>query len=605
MKVEPIAFPRSVAALAKQYRKFFGATVVAVLLLQLTMVTDTILVGRILGPLPMSGVRVASPVVNLLNVCAMLIGVGSSSLISVAMGKRRPHEANRAFTLALVLCLAVGLLFVVTIAPFAGPIARLISTSEESVAYTESFLRIVGIASPAYVFTAAMAMLLRTDGCIRLSSVVLAAAGISNVAFDLLYMGVLGMGIEGSALATDSGMLVGTLLSLLYFRWPRRTLRLAWRQEGGQEGPGLLASAVAIFKGGAPSALRMFLSSIALLYLNYVVGGIEGAEGITVLTVCGSVQLLATTFFSAGGQAATPLEGVLYGEGDVHGLRMLVAYVLRVVLVLVLGVALLVCVFPDQIYALFVPQGGAQGAGTCLRVYALGFAPLAVNYVLMYYYSTIGRRGIALVLSVCENCVFYLPLIWLLANAFGLVGAVAAYALTEALTLAAVLLMARMTAARLGLDNVLLLPAESADQVFEATVPARGDAPARMARETKAALDKSGVGAVAALRTSVAVEEMLANAALHAGDGASAVLFDVRVSARPTLVRVSLRDTGAPFDPTTYEADEDEYAVDGIKLLRSLATNVSYAYVLGMNQTIIEIGRELPKSPAPPPAAGE
>ena len=170
-----------------------------------------------------------------------------------------------------------------------------------------------------------MAMLLRTDSCIKLSSIALSLAGISNVLFDLLFMGVLGMGVEGSAFATDAGMLVSVLVSLLYFRWPNRTLKLT-RLAGN-----LGEQIAAIAKNGSSSALRMLFACIALLFLNYVVGDCVGVDGIAFLTVCGNVQLLAVAFFSAGGQAAIPLEGVLYGERDYRGLRLLMRYVFRVI----------------------------------------------------------------------------------------------------------------------------------------------------------------------------------------------------------------------------------------------------------------------------------
>ena len=85
-----------------QYRKFFGASVAAALLLQVTIVTDTIIVGQLLGPVPVSGVRVASPIVNILNVLAMLVGVGGSTVAAIAIGRRDGEAANRAFTLSIV-----------------------------------------------------------------------------------------------------------------------------------------------------------------------------------------------------------------------------------------------------------------------------------------------------------------------------------------------------------------------------------------------------------------------------------------------------------------------------------------------------------------------
>ena len=42
-------YARTSAALGGQYRKFFGASIAAILLLQVTIVTDTIIVGQLLG----------------------------------------------------------------------------------------------------------------------------------------------------------------------------------------------------------------------------------------------------------------------------------------------------------------------------------------------------------------------------------------------------------------------------------------------------------------------------------------------------------------------------------------------------------------------------
>ena len=144
-------------------------------------------------------------------------------------------------------------------------------------------------------------------------------------------------------------------------------------------------------KNGMPGALRMLFACIALLYLNYVVGNVVGVMGIALLTVCGNVQLLAIALFSAGGQAAIPLEGVLYGERDATGLRLLMRYVLRVIATCVVVLILVVCLFPGFIVGLFVP-GGIEGSDWLLRLYSIGFAPLALNYVLTYYYNTIQRR---------------------------------------------------------------------------------------------------------------------------------------------------------------------------------------------------------------------
>ena len=90
------ALARTSAAIGGRYRAFFFSAVAATLLLQVMIVTDTIIVGQLLGPVPMSGVRVASPVVNILNVVAMLIGgLNWCAKARLEPGVKRAHALVR------------------------------------------------------------------------------------------------------------------------------------------------------------------------------------------------------------------------------------------------------------------------------------------------------------------------------------------------------------------------------------------------------------------------------------------------------------------------------------------------------------------------------
>ena len=596
--VEERKCARSVELLASQYRKFFAATILAVVILQVTIITDTIIVGQLLGPVPMSGIRVASPIVNLLGVLSMLIGVGGSTVAAIAMGKGDPAKASRSFSLSIVLCVAVGLVFALIVVPLAPAIASAITSDTAPLEYTTTFLRIVAAGAPFYILASAMAMLLRADGCIKLSSAVLAAAGIANVVFDLLFIGVLGLGVAGSALATDAGMLVAVLMSLLYFRWPKRTLRLVnplSRKVSGELGSSAGALCAAVLKNGMPGSLRMLFACISLLVLNLVVGDVVGVMGIALMTVCGNIQLLAVAFFSGGGQAAAPMEGVLYGEGDFVGMRLLFRYVMKVTLIAVGILVVIVWLFPEQIISMFY-SGGAQidDADLLLRLYAIGFLPLAVNYILTYYYNTIQQRKVAMTLTLCENLLLYIPLIFLLTNALGLLGAILAFVLGEGLSTAIALLMARSVAAKSGLDGVLLLPRSTPSSLFEATAAATVENASVLARGLKEALEDAGVSSDISLRSSVALEEMLvASATRRAGDGKHDT-FDVRVvqDEQARSVKISLRDNGAPFDPTNESEDVGaQEAPDSIAMLRAVATKLEWAFVAGMNRTTIEIAK--------------
>ena len=545
----------------------------------------------------MSGVRVASPFVNMLNVLSMLVGVGGATLVSIAMGKRQPDRANYMFTISIVLSIAFGAIFALIVAPLSPMIAAAASSDPATAEYTATFLQIVSAASPVYILASVMAILLRSDACIKLSGIVLSVAGIANVVFDLLFIGVLGLGIAGSALATDVGMLTAVLLSLLYFRWPKRTLKLvnpfSPPAKEGESRSSFISESAAICKNGASSGLRMFLACMALLFLNFVVGKVVGVMGIALMTVCGNIQLLAVAFFSAAGQAATPMEGVLFGERDLTGIRLLFAYVMKVTIASVVVIIALVCLFASPIISLFCPGGDpVEGSELLLGLYAIGFLPLAVNYILTYYYNTIQQRKISTALTVCENLAIYLPMIWILTTLLGLKGTVLAFVVSECLTLVATFAVVSVTRSKKGFSDLLLLPAGSSNVVYETSSGISNADAAGLAREMRAALDEKGASPSVALRSAMAIEEIVAAAAERQADDSS---IDVRLLESADAFTLCLRDNAAPFDPTA-AGNAEGVEFDNLSVLASIAQSVHYARVLGLNQTVIAIGKNADSS---------
>jgi anti-sigma regulatory factor (Ser/Thr protein kinase) len=275
-----------------------------------------------------------------------------------------------------------------------------------------------------------------------------------------------------------------------------------------------------------------------------------------------------------------------------------------VVLACVAVLVTVTCAFPSQIVRLFIPQGH-EGADALLRVYAIGFLPLAINYVLTYYYNTVQRRGIAMTLTVCENLLFYVPLVWACTHAWNLMGAMVAFVLTEVLALLTALLVADRVRRSQGLPDVLLVPADSPEIVYEATSVASSADGAAIAHRVNEVLLGQGVTKSLALQTAIAVEELVVCVHLNNAHQRHDVHFDTIVRNLDDSVQVSLRDNGTPFDPAHANEiapkgtpEERETAMDGMAVLKSLATSVEYHYTLGLNHTVIQLSKGTDASPA-------
>ena len=85
----------------------------------------------------------------------------------------------------------------------------------------------------------------------------------------------------------------------------------------------------------------------------------------------------------------------------------------------------------------------------------------------------------------------------------------------------------------------------------------------------------------------MAIEEIVAAAAERQTDDAS---IDVRLLESADAFTLCLRDNAAPFDPTA-AGNAEGVEFDNLSVLASIAQSVHYARVLGLNQTVIAIGK--------------
>ena len=50
-----------------------------------------------------------------------------------------------------------------------------------------------------------------------------------------------------------------------------------------------------------------------------------------------------------------------------------------------------------------------------------------------------------------------------------------------------------------------------------------------------------------------------------------------------------LRDNGVPFDPTTYEFDDQDFDIHGIELAMKTAKSISYIRAIDLNNTTVTV----------------
>lgn len=585
------AYKRSGRLLYRKYREFFLPTMLASISSSMSLIVDSIIVGNMLGPAQMASVNLCLPVFQAHIACAILLGMGASALIAIALGSRDNRTADAVFSTSVTLLLVCGVLVSLVMAPFADSVARLITSDSLLEPMVADYLEVLLYGSTFIMAVPAFSYILRTDGMVKLASVSLVVANLTNLLLDVVFIGPFRMGIAGSALATVCGYVAGFATLAVYVRSKRRTLhfipmwRMRWRENAARIGQ--------IIRAGFPGALSSVLITIKIFFINYLVGRISGHEGLAVFSVCLSCLSFVSMFISGTAGAMMPIAGALYGERDFKGVRLIFRYTLSLALVLTAVIVLLFELVPAPVFSLFgVAEPGILALGIpSLRLFAVSLFGVTVSFLMIYYYMTVKRHSIADALSVTEGLLVIVPAAWLFSSIMGIQGIWVAFIVAETVSLAVLYLMTRRVKRRSGNGglDMLLIERSAPELLYDVSLSATGQDAVRLSAEAMDVLTDAGLDKSIAMKAGIALEEMVVNMSAFPRNRGRRVDVDVRIALDGNDLLVSMRDNGASFNPSEYRPEETDFSIDGIALLRMLAVEIKYSRVLALNQTLITI----------------
>lgn len=572
----------------QKFREFFWPTVLATMAMQIGTVLDSIIVGNLLGPDAMAGVGVCMPLTQILGAFSFLLTVGAGSMIAVAAGARQQEEANRIFSAVLILNGLAAVIFLLILAPLLHETAAFLAGEENIAALAYEYLDIMIWYTPFAMFAASGSILVRTDGMAKLASQGVLLSQLVNVGLDLLLIGS-GMGLSGAAVATVAGTAAGMAwIGWRYFRTETRMLYFVGMAGSVRQFAGLARSLV---QTGFPVASGMGLISLKVWCIYRILGMTGGADAMAIYTVCMSCLSLLSLVMGGCQGAMVPVLGMLYGERDYLGVRMLVRYVMRFSMRLAGGMVLILVLFPQEVLALFnISPTLYESGAVAIRLFSVSLIGVTLTFLLMYYYMTVGQKTAANLLSWVEGILVVVPVAWLLVHLMGLTGVWAAFVLAEVAGFAVLFVYIKRLEARdsRAFPDFFLIPQSTGALLYDVSVQAAKENAVTLSKSAVEALRQSGMAEDIAIKAGVALEEMAVN--LASRDAQKESSLDIRINKNETGVVIALRDNGAPFNPMEYTAGEkSQYLTDGIMLLKALAKDIKYSRVLSLNQTLIEI----------------
>ena len=400
--------------------KYSVPAIIGMIVNGLYNVVDRIFIGNIpgVGPLAITGLGVTMPIMTIIMAFGMLIGIGTTTNISIKLGQGKKEEAEKLIGNAITLALIVGLLISVFGLIFENQILNMFGASEGSLPYAKAYINIILLGSVFNLLGFVFNNAIRGDGNPKLSAMIMVVGCLTNIVLDALFIMVLKMGIQGAAIATITSQFITSIWGLSYYL--RGKSNLKFRKTSLKLDKSLVASIFAI--GSAPFAMQIAASMIQVLN-NQALSTYGGDLSIGAMATISSIAMIFLMPSFGLVQGMQPIVGFNYGAKNYdRAKKTFIISVLASTSFFVVG-ALVIQIAPQVLVGMFNKDAELMNITiNGLRKYTLALPMIGISIVGTNYIQSTGRAKMAMVLSLLRQVIILIPMILILPKFLGLDG---------------------------------------------------------------------------------------------------------------------------------------------------------------------------------------
>ena len=575
--------------IAKALHQFMWASILASVASQIAITTDAIVVSQFIGPEAISAVNLTMPVVIFFNFLMMLFGMGGSVLVARSLGERDAQTTNKIFSSTLIGLIIVGVFFSALLLIFSPQVASFI-TNDTPVVYTLSlrYLRIMLLGTTTTILFMTITNFIKTDGNPQLVMKAVLVSSVVNLILDILFIAVLKTGIEGSAWASIIGSVTALLLCSRHFRSANNSYH--WQLEFKQCHQYILKGVMM----GFPMGINTLLLGISTYAINSIILSSLGTDGIFAWAICFQLFIILQMVLSGIATSIYSIGGLLIGEKDIVGLRLLTNKVMKYICLSLLVLTLFVLITPESIGWLFASKNiqSEDMFHNALRIYALLLIPYAIAVVYRILYQILGYWLLSVVMSIVQmgGMILFVGLLaWIRPEWLWWGFPVSGLVLLAVYWVATCVIHHRNPDAQV----MTLLPQAADAQSLNFSVKYQNEDVQQALENISTFLESCDIEPATSFQINLCCEELMYNIVTYAvNKDADKHLFDVHVVCHKETVSVLIKDDGKPFNPIlkTVSFNEDGDGL-GLALVNTMA-DIKYKFMYNQNVVFLTFKRE-------------
>lgn len=388
---------------------------IGILVMSLNILVDTIFVGNWIGPIAIAAINVVLPVSFFISALGMAIGIGGASIISRALGNGNNEKAKRTFgnqiglTFLLTSFLAaLGLLFVDTLIPAFGGKGEIFEPAK-------LYYEIILYGVPVLALCMMGNSVIRAEGKPKFAMIAMIIPSVGNLILDYILIYQFDLGMEGAAWASTISYVLCIFFIGWFFTSKNSELEINWAHFVPKMN--ILKETISL---GFVTLSRQAVVSIVYLLMNNILFEIGGEGSVVMFGIIARMLMFALFPILGVTQGFLPIAGYNYGAQKYKRVRK----VINTAIIYASGLALLVFTgimfFSEDIVRIFTSNAVIiEETPTAMQWVFAATPVIAIQLIGAAYFQAIGKAVPALLLTLCRQGFFFIPLVLILPEFYG------------------------------------------------------------------------------------------------------------------------------------------------------------------------------------------
>ena len=397
-------------------------SVISSLVMVIYSLADTFFVGMMNDPVQNAAVTLAAPLLLAFNAVNNLFGIGSSSMMSRALGRKDYDTVYRSSAFGFYASLICSLLFSLLYGVLQSPILVMLGANAETIQATADYLFwTVLLGSAPSILNVVLAYLVRAEGSSLHASIGTMCGCLLNIVLDPIF--ILPWGLNLGAAGAGCATCLSNTVACLYF------FVLLFVKRGKTYvciKPSMFRPSKQIVKGvcgvGIPASIQNLLNVTGMTILNNFTSA-YGSDPVAAMGIAQRVNIVPFQIAMGFSQGIMPLISYNYTSGNIKRMKKTFMFTAKISLGFILAVMLTFLFAAEPIISMFMKNESIVAYGTAFQrgfCFALPF--LCIDFLALGVFQSCGMGMKSFIFAVVRKIVLEIPALFVLNWLFPLYG---------------------------------------------------------------------------------------------------------------------------------------------------------------------------------------